>query len=1182
MPTFRGSILAIGHEFRGLLEMVRQECAEHGLFWISFIVGVAVFWWVDQIFNIWWQYPPMGAGWLLSILWGLLFLFLLGFYSASVFAVIPRSVPPWIPAQWAHLRAFGGLLERPTAWLRNRWDNLLTSWQGARWFNPLFYLGHLGRGATLVLGLALSLVRWGVWILYFFLWLSWTILVIGIDRSSHFFVWAVSHRPGANGMRPFRRGLLVWSLILLLLAIWILWRGAQPDSHIQFALTGTACRTIGALVLAIALWLGFQAVLHGTGRSDHLSPLGIYQGRFLSWLLLTTAGGEILWWVAGTESAGYYVSYRVYTIWAAFQLLTLLILTAQLIDRWHTTALIWPARLLFLIVLLYYGLGFWSGAAELSPTDFEHHLAADAPTTWKAASLHDEQGEEQRNEHWFELLEKRIAGIPENQGPAVIVAASGGGSRAAIFTALSLETLGRTPLDPDSALLNEADRPPGTRTWSDNIVLISSVSGGSLATGYHVRRGQQLTEVADLHNTTKTELIHRLGRQAERLIERYRRNHANLPEAGTPAYVQSLDQELRYRDQQWVRLQQERAALQKLCGLLSPASGGAAGFRLRLKQIDDLQIDKLLELLWSERYWHQLASEGGDEDALFAPSENPLKQKLRQRREMLRSRWVLRGEAFDAMCTDFMAPIMRGALSPFLDRGDALASFWTQRFGWENCTDLNGYGGNILGWSYQPDRPLVIFNACDVTHGSRVAIGFPPLPVDFWQRVDRQVDPLGRPKTLGEVYPGHRISLARAIRMSSNFPWGFRIMQLGSNLSPQEPIHVLDGGVTDNTGLDTVYEVFRALEFYAQRENAPALSDYLQRAGEILRRGIRRERARAILRQLRQRGVVLVEIDSGTKPTTAIRKGRLAGLLEPIDGLTNAGYATAEQVKKLYIREIQRILTRDLDELTNGDPARETSLAEFREKLPLVSTVFHVQLQCNHHEPDEAAAPTEVMTAWTLGPEDKAEIVARFLVELGFWDKQKRRDVYLGLDKGRRGFAVLAQQAQLRVRRDLAAQRLGHARQAVAQLAQKVDDLLGPGVPRQALRPALLTELRGKFDEQERENAQLRQELAQLPETFELKESLDALTARLGELQQRLRPLVQSTTFPPAANWAYMEEALHDLAMPTFPTQAQMVEPKPTVRPRLPLDLERDNSQTRQQRLDAEAARDRRFLQKRP
>jgi hypothetical protein len=39
-------------------------------------------------------------------------------------------------------------------------------------------------------------------------------------------------------------------------------------------------------------------------------------------------------------------------------------------------------------------------------------------------------------------LEKRIAQIPED-GPVVLVAASGGGSRAAIFAGLALEALAR-------------------------------------------------------------------------------------------------------------------------------------------------------------------------------------------------------------------------------------------------------------------------------------------------------------------------------------------------------------------------------------------------------------------------------------------------------------------------------------------------------------------------------------------------------------------------------------------------------------------------------------------------------------------------------------------------------------------------------------------------------------------
>src|SRR5262249_30851211 len=39
--------------------------------------------------------------------------------------------------------------------------------------------------------------------------------------------------------------------------------------------------------------------------------------------------------------------------------------------------------------------------------------------------------------------------------------------------------------------------------------------------------------------------------------------------------------------------------------------------------------------------------------------------------------WVLQSGFMDAMCTDFMAPVVRGAVTPWVSRGETLRSFWT-------------------------------------------------------------------------------------------------------------------------------------------------------------------------------------------------------------------------------------------------------------------------------------------------------------------------------------------------------------------------------------------------------------------------------------------------------------------------------------------------------------------------
>ena len=69
--------------------------------------------------------------------------------------------------------------------------------------------------------------------------------------------------------------------------------------------------------------------------------------------------------------------------------------------------------------------------------------------------------------HWLDVFQSRLEATPS--GPAVFIAASGGGSRAAIHTALVLEGIRETH-----------------PTFSRNVAVISAVSGRSLATAYYL------------------------------------------------------------------------------------------------------------------------------------------------------------------------------------------------------------------------------------------------------------------------------------------------------------------------------------------------------------------------------------------------------------------------------------------------------------------------------------------------------------------------------------------------------------------------------------------------------------------------------------------------------------------------------------------------------------------------
>jgi hypothetical protein len=917
------------------------------------------------------QRPPFSGGFWFMAGYVTFLLFLLRYYQRSLFVVVHQ-----VPARRADVPdSREGSEPGPGRWKR---------------------LGSWGRK----LGRVLLLLTW---------WLpdltaSWLVAwASNTDRDAGW-IARLTRVPEDSVRRTLR------ALPLVLVALGICLAGimgfACPDSSDSYTLAGVFCNGTVLSCLLIGAWLTWQAVLSRKGATEP-GPIGVYLGRILGWSFLSMLGGELLWLLACSDRLGSLISYRFYTIWAIVHLLSTLIILGLFADRWHEEAS-WPVRPAVLVVLLA-ALYWFTLAATVGKDDVEHHLTRGQREALKNRP-DSADGKEERNRQWFEQFQRRVEAIPEGSGPVVIVAASGGGSRAAIFTALALETLTHTPLKPGQAIFPGTSPAPGVRTWADNVVFFSSVSGGSLATAYYVQRldtdgrPREPRTVGDLRNTTRKELLARLERLAEtRLLE------FSVPEGDDATFFRSYlphydftaapDARLRYlRDhqedlararrvphQEIVKLRDEYDALKKKPEAPDPAGRIRDGRELRHKETEIVQmadwINTLDHFLANVESYHFVR-------ALNAPQEPTAEQD--------RFDWVLRSRAFDDTCLDFMAPIMRGSLSVSLDRGDSLARFWTDRYGWYDCTNFSGYGGSVLEFNYKDYHPLVVFNASDVARGTRVAVGFPVLPADFWPTVYRKQEIAHEPpRSLSELDPSFRVSLARAVRMSSNFPFAFRVMDLAvKDPSPKQPLHLLDGGVVDNTGLDTLYELFQALAFYADKENASAYGD----------------RARAILEGLRKRGVVILEIDAGAKPNGQLAPNPLPGLSEPIQALDNAAYTGADQVKALYLKRVRRILNRNLDGMTD-DPRTAAALAPLRENLPV--TTLHLRFQCNHYQAGQEQG-RDVMTAWTLGPADKAEVVQRFLIELALWDKH-RGDALDDLNRGMSAFRDKWGQARARL-----------------------------------------------------------------------------------------------------------------------------------------------------------------------
>jgi hypothetical protein len=316
------------------------------------------------------------------------------------------------------------------------------------------------------------------------------------DLCSRWLVWSVSNPEHRTGVPKV-------AAVLLLAAVagsTALVLGTHGHASRLYPLAGAFCQNMALLCLAAAIWLAVTIPSRARG-AERPGEVCLYFGRFIAWLISTALIGELLWAAAFTDWRDNLISYRIYSIWSVFQLLTTLMITGLLIDRWHDATTRWPVRQAAAL-LLPVAVWLFSRALPVGPSELDRHLTPDQIPVWRDVRNRP-RGPDTTDWHgrsdgqWFAHLNGRVESVPESE-PVVIVAASGGGSRAAIFAALVLETLARTPTARDPATgvnapITEGAEAAGHRTWADNVVLVSSVSGGSLATAYHVERRAPLS-----------------------------------------------------------------------------------------------------------------------------------------------------------------------------------------------------------------------------------------------------------------------------------------------------------------------------------------------------------------------------------------------------------------------------------------------------------------------------------------------------------------------------------------------------------------------------------------------------------------------------------------------------------------------------------------------------------------
>ncbi len=572
-------------------------------------------------------------------------------------------------------------------------------------------------------------------------------------------------------------------------------------------------RNAGCGLVVLGAWLLGRGVIN-----DHAWRVA---GRAMFFLFAFGLFGEILWVLAQLDAPAI-GSLRACTIWAIYQMVFIALVFALWIDGWQIRSR-FPVRVaaVFAVACLVFAFG---------PKRIGRQEAAAAPADWVGR------------------LSQRLDAIPKD-GPFVLVAASGGGSRAALFTALVYEALAASAIEV-----------PGVQkkyNVADHIALVSSVSGGSLATAYYA---------------------HRVARRGA------------APSEGIP-WAQDL---ARLRSSMRGHL---AALIAKEAERLAPAFG------------DDPEKDVARAAL---------------DECRTSPAAPPS------------APWLLASEFADDMCTDFMAPLLRAMLVPGSARGVAVERFWKRRFEWPDAPYRT------------PHAPLVLYNACEVDTGLQVVIGDPPLPPGFFARANALETATPTAAALADYNPRLALTRSEAVRASANFPWGFEVATIGrvksdgaaARPNSGEPVHLIDGGVLDNTGVATLRHVLESLE-----ERADPAGGHKDAAA-----------ARSVLAKLRERGVILLQIDSGAKRT---RPGwlmrRLSGALEPVQALGNAAYVNADFATWQHIQVMKDVLAQQV----RGVP---------------VPRLHPLRIQCNHEE--------NVMTAWALGPNDKARVMVRFLTEI--------------------------------------------------------------------------------------------------------------------------------------------------------------------------------------------------------
>ncbi|MBB3208096.1 hypothetical protein FHS27_003923 [Rhodopirellula rubra] len=235
----------------------------------------------------------------------------------------------------------------------------------------------------------------------------------------------------------------------------------------------------------------------------------------------------------------------------------------------------------------------------------------------------------------------------------------------------------------------------------------------------------------------------------------------------------------------------------------------------------------------------------------------------------------------DAVTRDYLGPIFRGFLTPFSNRGESLTAYWDRSFTWASIDQA----------TIDATKPLLVIGVADIDTGRRAMVGFPRLPDNWfrrylltetkdgprWQISEDDHEPYSL-STLQSDGTHPNVRLTRGVRMSSSFPFGFEPTRLSvdvpePNYEAVHHAHFLDGGMVDNTGVDSVLAILSKID-ELETEN-----------GRVLRQ------------ELRRRGIFMIEIDAGAGSGDVTKSGPASRITQPFGGYNRGVYSAAKRAR---------------------------------------------------------------------------------------------------------------------------------------------------------------------------------------------------------------------------------------------------------------------------------------------